>query len=486
MSRTNRTRVLAIVLTVAALVAVACTGSKPETCRGSEQQCAPSSSASSAAPSVAPSTGAAADAKGIDKLDHLVFIVMENRSFDHYFGTYPGADGIPKKVCVPDPEYNDRCSTPYHSTELINNGGPHGQPHAVADIDGGKMDGFIRSAILGGDSYCLLNRKDPTCANSFGPKGQPDVMSYHTRDELPNYWKYADNFVLQDHMFAPVDSWTLPSHMFLVSGWAAQCKNDNPMSCVNDSVQAAGGQKWHPKHKPPYAWTDITYLLNEAGVTWKWYNAPGTCNIAPCGDAENHNIGTPKAMNPLPGFVTVHENDQIGNIVTHQEFFRDATDGTLPSVAWIVPGRGFSDHPGSGAPITAAQKFVTESINAIGQGPNWDSSAIFLVWDDWGGFYDHVEPVRVDENGYGIRVPGLIISPYAKKGYIDHQTLSFDAFLQLIEDRFLGGQRLNPKNDGRPDRRPTVRENVKQLGDITKAFNFNQEPRKPVILDPTP
>lgn len=429
---------------------------------------------------------AAAEAKGIFKLDNMIFIVMENRSFDHYFGTYPGADGLPKKVCVPDPEYNDRCSTPYHSTELVNNGGPHGHPHSVTDVNGGKMDGFIRSAALGGDVFCLLHRDHSSCANSFGPKGQPDVMSYHDRGEIPNYWKYADQFVLQDRMFAPTDSWTLPAHLFLVSAWSAICKTNNPMSCENDSVYVGGGDKWHPRKPPPYAWTDITYLLHENDVEWKYYVAPGTCNIAPCGDSESHNIGTPKALNPLPGFDTVHENDQIGNIQTHQALFRDAEGGTLPPVSWVVPGRGFSDHPGSGAPITAGMEFVTKVINAIGEGPQWESSAIFLTWDDWGGFYDHVEPPRVDINGYGIRVPALLISPYAKKGFIDHQTLTFDAYLKLIEDRFMDGQRLDPKTMSRPDPRPTVREEVKILGDLEKEFDFKQEPRPPLILDPTP
>jgi len=461
------------------LLAAACTGA-------ARQASAPTSPTPQS--QVPPPSRSSTDepAKGIFKLDHLVFVVMENRSFDHYFGTYSGADGIPKNVCVPDPEYNDRCSTPYHSTALINNGGPHGHPHSVIDVDGGKMDGFIRAAALGGDAFCLLHRDDPSCANSFGPQGQPDVMGYHNRNEIPNYWKYADEFVLNDRMFAPVDSWTLPAHMFLVSAWAANCATSKPMSCENDSVQAAGGLKWHPRKPPPYAWTDITYLLHEAGVSWKYYNAPGTCNIAPCDDSTSSDEGTPKAMNVLPGFVDVHQNHQMGNIQTHTELFDDAAAGSLPSVAWVVPGRGFSDHPGSRAPITAGQEFVTKVVNAIMEGPNWDSSAIFLTWDDWGGFYDHVPPPSVDENGYGMRVPSLVISPYAKEGFIDHQTLSFDAYLKLIEDRFLDGQRLDPKTDGRPDLRSTVREDVRQLGNLRKDFDFTQEPRKPLILDPTP
>ena len=115
-------------------------------------------------------------------------------------------------------------------------------------------------------------------------------------------------------------------------------------------------------------------------------------------------------------------------------------------------------------------------------GPDWSSTAIFLAWDDWGGFYDHVAPPSVDQNGYGLRVPGLVISPYAKKGYVDHQTLSFDAYDKFIEDDFLHGQRLDPATDGRPDPRPDVRENASVLGDLTSDFDFTQPPRKPTPL----
>jgi phospholipase C len=115
-------------------------------------------------------------------------------------------------------------------------------------------------------------------------------------------------------------------------------------------------------------------------------------------------------------------------------------------------------------------------------GPDWDSSAIFLAWDDWGGFYDGVVPPSVDENGYGLRVPGIVISPYARQGYIDHQTLSFDAYDKFIEDDFLGGQRLDPLTDGRPDPRPDVREDVPILGDLVSDFDFSQTPGPPILL----
>ena len=474
----SRRSSLLFFLIVAGLIVAACSKGTPSA--------SPSASAGSSAPkSVQPSTSPPAEREGIFKLDRLIFIVQENRSFDHYFGTYPGADGLQLKGnrdCNIDPVLGDKCLGPYHDTSLVDYGGPHSKPQSDMDINGGKMDGFIQATLLQPDKKCSFNPEMKSCDDFVGPQRQPDVMGYHTRQELPNYWKYADDFVLQDRMFASVDSWTLPAHLFLVSGWSAFCKDhEKAMSC---SSEIYAGVEKAKRGEVPYAWTDITYLLEKAGVSWGWYVSPGTCWNAP--ECKKGPEGTSSAINVMPGFQTVHENNQLGNIMEHPAFFQSLKDGTLPSVSWVLPGRGFSDHPGNGAPITKGQQWVTSVINAVGKSSAWDSSAIFVVWDDWGGFYDHVKPPRVDINGYGLRVPAFMVSPYAKKGLIDHQTLSFDAYLKLIEDRFLDGQRLNPKNDGRPDPRPTVRENVKILGDLEREFDFNQEPRKPPILDPTP
>lgn len=186
----------------------------------------------------------------------------------------------------------------------------------------------------------------------------------------------------------------------------------------------------------------------------------------------------------LPGLVDVHQDSQTKNIYPIREFFRAAKLGSLPSVCWLVPNGRDSEHPT--ALVSVGETYVMRIINAIMRSPNWNSSAIFLAWDDWGGFYDHVVPPRVDGLGYGLRVPGLVISPYAKKGYIDHQTLSFDAYLKFIEDDFLGEQRLDPKTDGRPDSRPDVRESEPILGNLVKDFNFLQPPRPPMILPDHP
>jgi phospholipase C len=424
--------------------------------------------------------------EGIFKLLHLIFIVQENRSFDHYFGTYPGADGIgfehgKPANCIPDPVL-DRRSCGYHSTRYRFQGGPHNRNASLTDIAGGAMDGFIRALPRKG-RFCT-DRASAECRPYLGPARQPDVMSFVTRKQIPNYWAYADAYVLQDRMFAPTDGWTLPAHLFLVSGWSASCPNLDPMSCVSN-VRLGPNERFEYGQDPIYAWTDITWLLSQHGISWGYYVAPGTCSFPPCSEPESPGH-TASTKNPLPGFSTIYETGQQDHILDHQDFTRAALDGTLPSVSWVVPGAANSEHPGSTRGIRAGMAHVTRIVNAVMEGPLWRSSAIFLTWDDWGGFYDHVLPPLVDENGYGLRVPGLVISPYARAGSIDHQTLSFDAYLKLIEDRFLGGQRLDPATDGRPDSRPVVREQLAILGDLALDFDFDGPIQPPLVLDPTP
>ena len=431
--------------------------------------------------------------QGIHKIQHVVVIMQENRSFDQYFGTYPGADGLPVQngqftTCVPDPATN-ACVKPYHDSSDLNYGGPHGQTNATADINGGKMDGFIAEALKGKKTVCK-SPDDPNCGGN-GKSGGSDVMGYHDAREIPNYWAYAQNFVLQDHMFEPNASWSLPEHLFMVSEWSAKCSNAaDPQSCV-DALQNPGQAQVKANGGTPlplYAWTDLTYLLHKNSVSWKYYVAQGTqpdCedNAATC-VPQPQNVGTPNIWNPLPWFTTVQQDGQIGNIQTVDHFYADAKSGKLPAVSWVVPNGKVSEHPT--ALVSDGQTYVTTLINAIMSGPNWNSTAIFLSWDDWGGFYDHVAPPTVDLNGYGLRVPAMVISPYARRGYIDHQTLSFDAYVKFIEDDFLGGQRLDPKTDGRPDPRPSVRENAPALGDLSQAFDFSQPPRAALSLNPHP
>jgi len=490
--RPHRTLVVAAAL---ALLAGACVTATADTSRTTPD---PGRPAAGSPPTTSPGTGPVPPAperltrleRAQSKLKHLIFIVQENRSFDHYFGTFPGAEGIPMteagkpKVCVPDPILG-RCVPPYRSRSQFHQGGPHAQRHSRADVNGGRMDGFIRTAI---DSpvYCADHRDDPKCEAYLGPQGQPDVMGYVTGKEIPNYWRYARRFVLQDRMFAPADSWTLPAHLYLVSAWAARCTDPyDPMSCSSDLELNGEHERMKANDPGPiWAWTDITYLLHERGVSWAYYVGNDTCAFE-CTTA-NGRERTVSQQNPLPWFTTVRENDQLGNIRGHDEYLEAARTGTLPSVSWVMPYSGVGEHPGAGEPIWKGQRHVTRIVNAAMRGPDWEETAIFVTWDDWGGFYDHVVPPRVDGNGYGIRVPAFMISPWARSGMIDHQVLSFDAYLKLIEDLFLDGQRLDPRTMSRPDPRPTVREELPILGDLLREFDFTQEPLPPLILDPRP
>jgi phospholipase C len=176
----------------------------------------------------------------------------------------------------------------------------------------------------------------------------------------------------------------------------------------------------------------------------------------------------------------VREDHQLSDIQPTSQFLAHARAGTLPAVSWVIPDGAVSEHPP--APVSAGESYVTNLINTIMRGPDWQSTAIFLAWDDWGGFYDHVRPPRVDRNGFGFRVPAMVISPWARPGYVDHQTLSFDAFVKFVEDDFLDGQRLDPATDGRPDPRLDVREDDPRLGSLVKDFDFHQKPLAPLLL----
>ena len=483
--------------------------------------------------------------RGIHKIRHVVIIMQENRSFDSYFGTYPRADGIPATsgrftVCLPDPGTGG-CDRPYHDPSLVNGGGAHDSADAAADIGGGRMNGFVRTAELALSRGCGRGSGPRPVAVCL-PSGPPDVMGYHDAREIPNYWAYARDFVLQDHMFEPVASWSLPAHLYLVSGWSAHCENAAPGSCVSDPSQVgshlpdefraclyahgltagqlrsarpsasrhaalagclknlspgererilalpAVGGSGESQKLATYSWTDLTYLLHAHHVSWAYYVQQGVqpdCTESPGQDAAGcppvaQGADTPSIWNPLPSFTDVKANRQLGNVKNLSAFYPAAEHGRLPAVSWIMPAQANSDHPP--ADIATGQAYVTNLINTIMRGPDWKSTAIFVTWDDWGGFYDHVPPPQVDAAGYGLRVPALVISPYAKGGHIDHQVLSFDAYNRFIEDDFLGGDRLNPATDGRPDPRPNVRETNRILGNLVADFDFRQDPRPPVLL----
>ena len=363
---------------------------------------------------------------GLEKIQQFVFIMQENRSFDHYFGNYPGAEGMPPGVCLPNA--GGPCAPPYHNTAVINQGGGHMYSNALACIDGGLMDGFL--AASGGDA-----------------------MGWHDYHEIPNYWSYANLYVLQDRLFESVVSYSLPAHLYML---AAQ----------SGGYVGSAGQGYPPS----YGFPEITELLGSGKIDWRYYvNRGGAAGAADLNGGDTDVDETTYTFwNPLPAFPTVKgDPTQFGRLTNATQFYTDAQNGTLPQVSWVIPNSVQSEHPPGS--ITDGMNYVTGLVNAVMNSPQWNTTAIFIAWDDWGGFYDHVPPPSVDRYGMGIRVPGLVISPYSRQGYVDHRSYSFESWLRVVEERF-GAIPM------------TARDNT--ASDMTDAFDFTQQPRPGVILDP--
>lgn len=438
-------------------------------------------------------------------ITHVVIVMQENRSFDHYFGTFPGADGPPAGTCVPlDPSNPGAgCVAPFHDENDQNGGGPHAWQDAQLDIDDGiktvREDGYVYQQVHGTAKSCQNNPNGNNCGIIRYGRLFHDAMGYHDQREIPNYWAYAENFVLQDHMFAGVRSWSWPEHLELVSEWVATCTDDTrAMSC-----------RTAPNPKPPrpslqLPWANLAQLLDAHQVSWKYYLGAG-----PEPDCEDDEMtcppqiqtpAVPSYYNPLGYFEYVKQQGLAylsSRDVPISAFLTDIKAGTLPQVSWIVPSNAYSEHPTSG--VTAGMEYVTALVNAVMQSPYWRNTAIFITWDDWGGFYDHVPPPNVDMNtspypiqGFGIRVPGLMISAYAKHGYIDHAIYGSDSYATFFENLFTGSARLNPAQLGNPDRRPDIRDSLTQvtfpdgttapLGDMMTEFDFTRSPQPPLVL----
>ncbi len=451
-------------------------------------------------------------AKNATPIQHVIIIMQENRSFDNYFGTFPGANGVPSGTCIPlkPNQPNGPCVASFHDVHDVNAGGPHTAAAAQADADDGiktnYMDGFVQQQIAGSQKMCGSDRfgvRPPeNCRNSKAGVLRNDVMGYHTDAEIPNYWAYARNFVLQDQLFEGTRAWSLASHLDLVSEWSAICKggaHPKLATCVTDPTAK-------PVHHDdvPYPWVNLFQLCDLNGVTWKYYLASG--DEPDCDDDEmDCDPQTQASMvltlwNPVPGFTWVASQGK-SYLAEHNppidQFLKDVKAGTLPAVSWVVPSNDISEHPPAG--LVAGQNYVTSLVNAVMQSPYWQNTAIFIAWDDWGGFYDHVVAPIVDYNptstpvqGFGFRVPGLMISAYARAGYIDHSVLSLDNYAVLIEDLFMGGSRLDPNALHQPDSRPDIRDELttvtfpngtkQQIGDLLDEFDFTQQPMPPLVL----
>ena len=424
---------------------------------------------------------------GIDKIKHVVVVMQENRSFDHYFGTFPGVDGISMQNGVPTaciPTGKGGCIRPYHDKGTLDAGGPHHFRDSVVDVHAGAMDGFIKAAFAAKHHQCQT-LTDPECTP--GTK-VPDVMGYKNWHEIPNYWKYARNYVLQDAMFEPVASWSLPAHLFLVSGWSANCPTHDPMSCKNAPYEP----KW--QHRG---------LGSEADLRVDRPDVPDAQEprLVALLRGERDAARLPareRLLHPVRAG-SVHALDlEPAPQLRHRQAERSGQEHPVPE-AVLQGGRegnaaqGLMDRPQRSQQRAPSGQPHLGRPGLRDRGGQRDHEVAQLVehrdLPDLGRLGRLLRPRRAAEGRrQRLRHPGAGArhQPLCEAGVIDHQTLSFDAYLKFIEDDFLGGARLDPKTDGRPDPRPTVRENAPELGDLALDFDFSQPPRPPLILNPRP
>jgi phospholipase C len=410
----------------------------------------PGNPAQSALAPAASNDGVATGHAPIGKyIKHIVIIVQENRSFSNFFAGYPGAEDAPLYGYQYDPATGQRATVALKPTTFEVPDITHSFEAAVQDYRGGNMDGFPSQAYY-----------------------------YVGRPLVKPYWTMAAQYVLADHMYPQEFGPSFTAHISLVAattnltsdagpnpraevdlpsgawrcdavpGTVSSIITPNADRLAQDSIVHSGGGPFPCFNQ----FNSIANVLDAAKVSWKWYNAP---------------LGPTLRFNPFDVIRYVEYGpDKRRNIIEpQQQIISDARFGLLPAVSWVTPDWHDSDHTGNHS--DTGPSWVAAVVNAIGQSPEWNSTAIFVTWDDWGGWYDASVPPQKDFTGLGLRVPFLVISPYAKKGYVSHTQYEFSSTLKFIESTF-NLPVIGPPSFGYTDTR---------AANILDPFDFTQKPR---------
>jgi phospholipase C len=396
---------------------------------------------------VAPShADAATIAQARGKIKHIIFLVKENRTFDTLFGKFPGANGATQGTTC-----DGRTVQLGHATD-VEQDLPHHFTDGIAAIDGGKMDCFRD------EGYVQYDQSD-----------------------IPNYWRYAQRFVLADNFFSSEYGPTCVEHFFT---FAAQ--SDRFVDCARPGQFGIGRRdycddpfelaKAFPKmtedrrnqifdleEQGPNGAASVTDeyrlrwpcsnvrvlpdMLTARGITWKEYR------------------GNTSWVQPLSEVQHVRFSPMYRNVVPNTSFLPDLQGGRLPQVSWLTPPMQLSDHPPHS--ICEGENWFVDTMNELMRSKYWSSTAVVVTWDDYGGFFDHVPPPHPDIYGFGPRVPALVISPWAKRSMIDHQEMDFASVLRLIETIF--------------DLPPMTARDA-QASDMLSAFDFRSSPRPRLLL----
>lgn len=343
-------------------------------------------------------------------ITHEVFIMMENHTFDNFFGRFPGANGF---------------TLPRASNPIISDLN-HDGPSALTAIDGGKMDGFSTRGNI-----------------------------QYTQQDIPNYWSYAQQFGLSDNFFTSDATSSTPNHINMIAAQTGGAFATSQGGCTTQqnnvlySRDTSGANYWA---YPCYTIPNLPQVLDTNGISWSYYSSVPIWNA-------------PTFIQPL------NQSDKKGHDFLSTQFLKDVKAGNMSTVSWVIPTDTYTDHPP--LPLQGGQNFVTDITNAIMNSSYWANTAIFVTWDDWGGFYDHVAPPVLDGRGLGPRVPLLVISPYAKSGYISHSVGEFSSFVKFTEDNF------NLPYLGK-------RDSLNEVSDLMDFFDFSQTPQPPLILNTLP
>jgi len=386
-----------------------------------------------------PPQATGASRQDLSSIQHIIFLIKENRTFDTYFGQFPGANGATTGITS-----TGQVLTLRHTPDRVIDMG-HDWISANTAVDGEKMDRFdlITNGNVNGEYL------------SYSQFGQADI---------PNYYSYATNFTLADNMFSSLVGPSFPNHLYTVAAQSGGVINNPTVGGVEPKAwgcdsppgtiaQVIDGEGDLDEEFPCFDFQTLADSLNNAGISWKYYAETAT-------DDGGYSWSALDAINHIR-----NSSQWTTNVVSNSQFVTDAMNGQLPAISWVTPSYGTSEHPPNSA--CKGENWTVQQINAVMQGPDWSSSAIFLTWDDFGGFYDHVGPPDVDQFGLGARVPMIIISPYAKAGYISHTQYELSSVLKFIEERF---------------NLPALTARDANANDTTDSFNFNQTPLPPLVL----
>jgi phospholipase C len=387
-------------------------------------------------PAVAAAARPAACTTACRPIQHIVILVKENHSFDNLFGQFPGADGTTiaregklrvTMIDTPDQVRQD-IANGYRQTEIA--------------INHGRMNQFY--------------------LNTGAATGSIDMAdSQYTEAQIPSYYTYARDFALADHFFSTIASQSMPNHLVLIAGQSFHLVNNpfgagHKLSWGCDAQPTVKIQILHDKHyitqRPCFKGQTIADEANAAGVSWKYYANPAGAKgyVWSSYDAIRH-------IRYSPQWAT--------NVVPPTQFDSDVMAGSLPAISWLIPPFETSEHPPTSE--CQSENWTVDRINAIMASPMWSSTVIFLTWDDFGGFFDHVAPPHNNPFMLGPRVPMLVISPYTRTPLVYHGMLDYRSVLEFVEDTF---------------NLPHLAPYYRRAPSIAPMLDYAQTPLSPVIL----